>query len=104
MLKALIVVVAVNGVAVACGTGCEPHGEVCACDAKPSDLGPMHATNWASDEAPPRHPEPAWQRGEVRAETPASLVMDDEKQDREKSTADAAGKFAAGLSTKPYER
>jgi hypothetical protein len=50
-----------------------------------------------SDELPPKHPEPAWQRGDVIADTPASKASDDAKQDQEKAEADAQGKAAAGI-------
>lgn len=50
-----------------------------------------------SKEKPPRHPEPAWQRGDVIADTPQSLASQDAKQDAERDKADAEGKKAAGV-------
>lgn len=50
-----------------CPKGSEEYGGRCAEMPSPSEstLAPMVSTN---NEKPPRHPEPAWQRGEVKAD------------------------------------
>src|ERR1700758_3214130 len=50
-----------------------------------------------SNEKPPRHPEPPWQRGDVIADMPQSLASQDAKLDQERAEADAQGKKAAGV-------
>lgn len=52
---------------------------------------------WVSDEKPPKHPEPAWQRGEVKAIAAPSALAEDLRSDEEKANADREGKMAAGV-------
>lgn len=75
--------------AMACGKGCELHGNVCACEPSPAEM-PQDVK--PSTEAPPRG------NGEhVKAAMPDSLIYSDSHLDQEKVDADVQGKKAAGL-------
>lgn len=93
-MKTFIVVLFLALPCGACSTGCSPYEGLCACDQRAEQ--PIQ-TYKPSDEKPSRHPEPAYQRGEVKALTPPSLVSEDETLDREKADATAQGKKAAGV-------
>jgi hypothetical protein len=70
------------------------------CAAEPSPTQETHAElspYIVSDEKPSRHPEPAYQRGEVNAVTPPSLAAQDAKEDQERAEAEAQGKKTAGI-------
>ncbi len=87
-----------SSAAFACGLGCTEYEGTCACDAKPAESpAQVDQSAWVSDEKPSRHPEPAYQRGEVNALMLPSLAAQDMKQDQEARQADAQGKIAAGL-------
>lgn len=77
-LIAITVVVALQGMAVACKTGEIEVGGNCAAMPSPEDqaLAPLIPT---STEQPSRHPESAWERGEVHAEMPLPETADSEK-------------------------
>lgn len=84
--------------AVACDKGCSEYEGVCACDIKPAEVAAAVDTSvWVSDEKPSRHPEPAWQRGEVKVIDVPATGGEDAKQDLERQQADRAGKLAAGI-------
>jgi len=77
-----------------CSDGSVPYKDYCAqVEAKTETIVIMPVSN----EKPSRHPESAWQRGEVTADTPPSLIASDEKLDQEKAQATFEGKKAAGL-------
>jgi len=81
----------------ACPTGCSQYEGNCACDEKTITATVTVQPGVVSDEKPPRHPQPAYERGDVTVDTPPSLAGQDEKQDREKANANFEGKKAAGL-------
>lgn len=85
--------------AIACGTGCYEYNGACACDQTPSISGNVYVK--PSDEKPPKSGMPSWQDPGVKADLPQNLIYQDAKLDREKSEADAEGKRAAGISSKP---
>ena len=89
----LLLLLAVPVMAV-CPNGCEDHYGSCACDQPPSEFAVPVKT---SDEKPPRSQIPAWQSGEVKADTPASTAAQDFKADQEKIDASVEGRKAAGL-------
>lgn len=78
----------------ACGPGCFVYEGVCACDEKPKDLVAVPEVK-PSDEKPPRHPEPAWQRGDVIADMPPSTAMRDLEESNIKMRATIQGKKKA---------
>lgn len=80
----------------ACGTGCEEHQGVCACEQKPIGSSAAEEAK-PSDEKPRRSQQPEWQTGEVKADTPQSQAGADANLDTAKAKADAEGKKAAGL-------
>ncbi len=77
-----------------CPAGTTEYQGVCAADLQPEKAV---QTFVPSDEKPSRHPQPAWQRGDVIADTPPSQAANDAKMDAERVKADGAGKKAAGL-------
>lgn len=95
----LTVLVFLPSFVLACAKGCTEYEGNCACEPPSADtqtLAPM-PQGVVSDEKPSRHPEPAWQRGEVHADTPPSVAAKDALADEEKAKAEADGKAAAGL-------
>lgn len=80
----------------ACDQGCDEHYGVCACDQKPNVEPTAYLTS-TSDEKPSRHPEPAWQRGEVKASEGKEERESAYKQDKAKDDANEQGKKAAGI-------
>lgn len=92
-----VAVLFVSGVAVAsCPKGTIEFSGGCAEMPSPSEstLAPMVAT---SNEKPSRHPEAAWQRGEVNAVNPPSLAAQDAKMDQDNAAAVAEGRAKAGI-------
>lgn len=83
--------------AIVCPTGCEQHGDVCACDS-PSIKGKSPDENFASDEKPRREQQPEWQTGEVIADMPQSLIAKDTALDNQIAEATRQGRLAAGIS------
>lgn len=96
-MKTMILLLLASSVwAVQCEKGCSEWEGVCACDApKASSSEPEQ--NYASDEKPSKHPEPAYQRGEVNIVNVPNTAEEDIKIDQEKAKADAEGRKAAGL-------
>ena len=76
-----------------CPSGCTEYQGNCACEL-PAYVAP---SVMPGNEKPPRNQIPAWQSGDVKAETPSSLAAQDYKADQERKDADEAGKRAAGL-------
>ena len=76
-----------------CPKGTTEYEGVCAADL-PSEKAPAVQP---SDEKPSKHPEPAWERGEVHADMPVSLIDQDRKMDEIQNQAIEDGKKAAGL-------
>jgi hypothetical protein len=74
---AVAVVVALQGVAVACEKGCDPYEGVCACSGQTNDGDPV--TILTSNELPSKHPESAWERGDVHADMPLPETAESEK-------------------------
>jgi hypothetical protein len=68
----------------------------CAADPKPVDTVAVPEVQ-PSSEKPSRHPEPAWQRGEVHADTPPSCAATNACSDQVAIEATKEGKKAAGL-------
>lgn len=83
-----------TALAVDCPKNCEEWEGVCACDAPKATVP---ETDYSSDEKPPCHPQPEWERGIVNTVTVPNLAAEDAKMDREKAEADAEGKRAAGI-------
>jgi len=81
---------------VACPTGTIAMAGVCAAMPAPKDTVAV-AEIRPSDEKPSRHPEPAWQRGEVKADMPVSTAGADDIADRQKADAIIEGKKKAGI-------
>lgn len=88
---------AVLPILLACDKGCEEHDGVCACDIPAEKAQSVTDASVVSDEKPARHPEPAWQRGEVKADMPASTAFKDALADEAKARAEAEGKAKAGI-------
>lgn len=81
-----------------CPNGFTAYGkDVCVQELKPEAAPDVYRV---SDEEPPRHPEPAYQRGEVTVDMPTSTAAQDVKMDKERDKADAEGKKAAGIRRK----
>lgn len=99
----VIVIMGLAGSAVACPKGTVEYEGVCADLPSPEESTLAPAVGVVSDEKPPQHPEPAYQRGEVTADMPESQVAEDTKMDQEKAAADAEGKKAAGLMGEPIK-
>jgi hypothetical protein len=80
----------------ACPKGTVEHEGTCASMPSPDEsaLAPLIST---SDEQPPVDKMPSYEREGIRAEMPSSLAAQDAKLDLEKSSAEQAGKKAAGL-------
>lgn len=95
MKKMLISLMLLSTPLWSCDPGCEEHNGVCACEA-PTDKTQIDYVQ-PSDEQPSRHPEPAWQRGEVVADMPMSEAAHDILMNEARDKADAEGKRAAGL-------
>lgn len=91
-----VIVFTLNAGAIACSSGCFEYSGNCACDAKP-EAQAIDQSRWMSTEKPSRHPQTAYQRGEVKADMPPSLMVSDMKTDMEKTEAEFQGKVAAGL-------
>lgn len=90
-----ILLIASNALAV-CPKGFEEHEGVCASLQGQVQEGSMDASV-ASDEKPSKHPEPAWQRGEVNIVNVPNCAAEDIKADQERAQADKEGKLAAGI-------
>lgn len=93
----LVASMSVASMAFACNKGCQEHQGVCVCDAAPVEEAPRVTAGVVSDEKPPRHPQPAYERGDVIADMPPNLIAQDAKVDREIKAAVFEGKKAAGL-------
>lgn len=78
-----------------CPKGYQQYKDACE-DMRSPDTGPSVPTP-TSDEKPSRHPEPAWQRGEVNAETPPSCAYTNNCSDQKAIDAAKQGKKAAGI-------
>lgn len=74
-----------------CPKGCEPHGDICACDA-PGESTATVQTYKPSDERPPSDKMPSYQREGIHADMPPVSG-----QDQAKADATMAGRKAAGL-------
>lgn len=96
MIPLLIVALLAGPVLAACTKNCEDHYGVCACDQPPTEFT-VTPNYKPSDEKPSKHPQPAWERGEVKADMPSSLQAQDAKQDQDQVDAIHSGKHAAGL-------
>ena len=79
-----------------CGKDCESHSGVCACFGTPEQAKSADEVQ-PSDERPSRHPEPAWQRGEVVASTGQEERNLAYQHDKAIDDANAEGKRKAGL-------
>lgn len=90
----LILTLLLSSPAVACDNGCEPYENVCACRGSTNEGVPVIYT---TDEKPPRHPEPAWERMEVKAALPPSCAVTNNCSDQQAIDAAAEGKRKAGL-------
>lgn len=94
---AISIVVLCTIVAMSCPKGTIDYQGICA-DMPSADTETLApAVGVVSDEKPPRHPEPAYERGEVTVDNLQSKIYEDSKMDQEKAQADADGKKAAGL-------
>lgn len=91
-----LAILLLSSVAVACPSGTILYQGMCADVPAPKDTVPVPEVK-PSDEKPSHHPEAAWERGEVNAATPPSLVTEDAKLDQQKAQAEEQGKKAAGL-------
>ncbi len=89
----MLLVLLIASPAIACPKGYTEWEGTCSADLQPEAAEPAVP----SDEKPSRHPEPAWQRGDVGVLMPQSLQMQDEKEDRERNDAEIVGKKAAGI-------
>ena len=93
-MKTLMLLLLAVPVMAVCPKNCEEHYGSCACEQPPVEYAiPVKP----SDEKPPRSQIPAWQSGEVKADTPASTAAQDFKADQEKIDASVEGRKAAGL-------
>lgn len=87
--------------AVVCPTGYSEWKNGCAADLKPESAASIKP----SDELPSRHPQPAWQRGEVKVIEIRSFTTESEEADAQvkfaqlHSTTNSTGK-ASGLTSK----
>jgi hypothetical protein len=99
----LALIVFVGMLLLACPKGTVNYEGVCADLPSPDESTLAPAVGVVSDEKPSRHPEPAYQRGEVTADMPESQVAEDTKMDQEKAQADIEGKKAAGLMGEPIK-
>lgn len=95
-MKLIMPLLLISSFAVACPKGTVEFNGNCASMPSPeeSTLAPMIPT---SNEKPSRHPESAWERGEVHAETPPSCASTNDCSDQKAIDAAKAGKKAAGL-------
>ncbi len=85
------------GLAVNCPSGSVNWEGVCAQLDAPKSKSSEPETNYASDEKPSKHPEAAWQRGDVHVVDVPNLAAEDRKMDEEKAQAEADGKRAAKI-------
>ena len=90
-MKIMIAVALLSSLAVACPKGTIEYNGACYADPKPSDNVPVPETK-PSDEKPPRHPEPPYQRGDVMAAMPPSEIANDTAADVKKKCAEISGK------------
>jgi len=97
MKTIVLLLLASNVFAVVCPTNYTEWEGVCAQLDAPRDKSTEPEINYASDEKPSRHPEPEWQRGEVKIAVIRNLAAEDIHMDQEKAQADAEGKAAAGI-------
>lgn len=93
-MKMLIAALLIATPAVACDRGCIDYQGLCACDQVPEKAVYLKSD---STEEPSHHPQPAWQRGDVIADTPPSLAAQDMKLDEERRLATEEGRKRAGL-------
>jgi len=90
--------------ALTCPAGCYLYNGNCACDVQPEKgIEPVQVYK-PSDEKPSHHPEPAYQRGDVVAAFPESLIARDLADQRAKDKAAAQGKKKAGLKLTDEEK
>lgn len=72
----------------ACDTGCEQHGDACACDERPvQDTTPEIKP---SDEKPPRSGRPGWQDPSLHVDMPKSTLYEDSRRDEQKELSNLA--------------
>lgn len=95
-MKTIALLLLLSSVAIACDKGCTEWEGICACDA-PKASSQEPEINYASDEKPSKHPEPAYQRGEVNIVEAENMGTQDMKIDQEKAQADLDGKKAAKI-------
>lgn len=95
-MKIAIALLFVSSLSMACPKGSEEFNGNCAEMPSPSEsaLTPMIRP---SDEKPSRHPESAWERGEVKADMPASCAATRKCSDDIAINAQAQGKKAARI-------
>lgn len=78
----------------ACDKGYSEYAGVCSDDQSPQKA---IQTTVPSEEKPSHHPQPAYQREEVKVDMPESLMAKDARADKERDEATEAGRKAAGL-------
>jgi len=91
------VVVVVQSFAVGCPKDCYEYQGACACDAMPEKALTTPPSGAVSSEKPPQDKLPSYERANVKADMPQSLIAQDAKADQARSQADTQGKVAAGL-------
>lgn len=94
-MKTLSIILLLASIGWACDEGCTEWKDSCACEAKKGSA--PEETNYASDEEPPKHPQPEWERGLVNVIRVPELSAQDHAYDQEKAKADLEGKKAAGI-------
>jgi len=78
----------------ACDKGYSLYEGNCSSDQKPEQAKPVDV---AGTEKPRHSQQPEWETGEVKADTPQSLMYKDADEDREIKEAGDEGKKAAGI-------
>ena len=91
-MKPFILIVLLQGSAVACDNGWNHDPETGVCM---ESTGGSDKPYVPSDEKPPRNPIPAWQRGDVHAAGAPDQFSKDAAWDKSIKDADHAGKKAA---------
>ena len=92
----LLVVALLASNAVACEKDCYEYQGNCACEQKPIQLSKAEEVQ-PSDEKPSRHPQPAYQRGDLNVSSGVDERKSAYEHDKAIDDATAQGKLAAGI-------
>lgn len=91
----LLLLLPTSLLAITCPKGFIEYNGICAADPQPVETLKGDNPSWVSSEKPSRHPEPAYQRGDVH-------TIEIKPQETERDASDAQIKFATehGTATK----